>query len=294
MPVVPVVPLPAAGEVDVDPRVVLGRRLRRARQERGVGLRALAARLDVSPATLSAVEHGRTGLSAVRLGRIAELLDVPVELLLVRDVGPALPAPSGEPVSWRDFPPLRLEPPLAGALAAFLELGYSGASMRDIGRRAGLSVPGLYHHYPSKQDLLVALLDLTMTDLLDRSRAARAEGAHAVDRFRLLVECLALFHTHRRDLGFVGASEMRSLEPPASQRVVEARREQQRMVDEEVRAACRSGDFGTERPQEAARAVVTLCTALPQWFSPAGSASAEQVAEQYVDFSLALVRWRAA
>ena len=47
----------------------------------------------------------------------------------------------------------------------------------------------------------------------------------------------------------------------------------------------------TPRPYEAARAVVTMCTALPQWFSAAGPATPEQVAAQYVDFALALVRY---
>lgn len=277
-----------------DPGVLLGRRVRETRMSLGLSLRELAGRLQVSPATLSAVEHGRTGLSAVRLARIAELLDVPVEHLLVRDPGPAEPVvptlPLGRAGSWREYTPLVLEPPLAGALAAFVEFGYSGASMRDIGRRAGLSVPGLYHHYPSKHHLLVALLELTMSDLLARSRAARSQGADPVARFRLLVECLALFHTHRRELGFVGASEMRSLQPAAYARVAAARREQQRMVDDEVRAACRSGAFATERPVEAARAVVTMCTALPQWYSAAGPATAEQIAAQYVGFALDLVR----
>jgi AcrR family transcriptional regulator len=37
-------------------------------------------------------------------------------------------------------------------------------------------VPGIYHHWPTKQHLLVALLDRTMEDLLERARAARAEG----------------------------------------------------------------------------------------------------------------------
>ncbi len=273
--------------------VLLGERVRAARGAQGLSLRALAGRLGVSPATLSEVERGRTGLSAVRLARIAELLDVPVEQLLVRRPAPrravGTTRPPDDGAGWRSYPPLQLELPLAGALAAFLELGYSGASMRDIGRRAGLSVPGLYHYHPSKQDLLVALLDLTMSDLLARSRAARAEGEGPVQRFRLLVECLALFHTHRRELGFIGASEMRSVEPAARARVAAARREQQRMVDDEVVAGCRAGRFGTNRPAEASRAVVTMCTALPQWFSPGGPATAEQVAAQYVDFALGVV-----
>lgn len=270
------------------PDAALGRRVREARSSRGVGLRELAARLEVSPGTLSAVEHGRTALSAVRLARIATLLGVPVGQLLV-DESTAPGRSSAGTGDWRDYRPLRLEPPLAGAVAAFLELGYAGASMRDIGRHAGLSVPGLYHHHPSKHDLLVQVLELTMTDLLVRSRAARTEGDGPVERFRLLVECLALFHTHRRELGFIGASEMRSLQPEARARVTAQRRDQQRMVDDEVLAGCRTGAFATDRPHEASRAVVTMCTALAQWFSPDGPSTAEQVAEQYVQFALGVV-----
>jgi AcrR family transcriptional regulator/DNA-binding XRE family transcriptional regulator len=279
-----------------NPRLAIGQRVRAARLSRGLSLRRLAAQLHVSPATLSAVETGRTGLSAVRLSLVAELLDVPVDQLLVRSPRPPCDVPpprsGAAPSGWREFRPLELDPPLAGALAAFLELGYSGATMRDIGRRAGLSVPGLYHHHASKQELLVVLLDLTMSDLLARSAGARGEGRDPVERFTLLVECLALFHTHRRELGFIGASEMRSLEPAARARVAAARTEQQRMVDDEVVRGCHDGSFATRSPREAARAVVTMCTALAQWFSPPGPASPEQIADQYVEFALDLVRYQ--
>lgn len=268
--------------------------MRSARAARGLTLRRLAAELEVSAATLSAVENGRTGLSAVRLDRVARVLAVPVEQLLRGDglsVGGGRSVSTNSELDWRRYPPLQLDPALAGALEAFLELGYAGATVRDIARRAGLSVPGLYHHHRSKQVLLVALLEITMSDLLARSAAARAEGTDPVTRFRLLVECLVLFHTHRRELGFIGASEMRSLEPPARARLAAARTEQQRMVDDEVVQGCREGTFHSRRPREAARAVVTMCTALPQWFSPTGPASPSEIASCYVEFALDLVRW---
>ena len=288
------------------PRARLGRRVRELRIARGLTLRELADRLQVSAATLSAIENGKTGVSAERVARLAEELGVPVQRMFgavdaARPGQPAGRVPDGgsrpaadrsrqAPAGWRSFPPLRMDQALRGALSAFLEFGYHGATMRAIAERANISVAGLYHYYASKQDMLVALLDMTMTDLLVRSCAARDEGRDPVERFALLVECLALYHTHRRELGFVGASEMRSLSPEARSRVAAARREMQRMVDQEVSDAVRSGDFRTRRPKEAARAVVTLCTALPQWFRADGPATAEQVAGQYVDFALDLVR----
>ena len=290
-------------------RRTFGRTVRELRAVRGFTGRDLAALLHVSPATVSAIENGKTGLSAARTALLADVLGVPVQRMFSPSVdrrarqsvsgtqastgaSPVGRARRHAPVEadWRDFPPLSLDPALGGALSSFLEFGYHGATMRTIAERAQLSVAGLYHHYASKQEMLVAILELTMTDLHTRSVAARDEGRDPVERFALLVECLALVHTHRRELGFVGASEMRSLAPDARRRVAAARREQQRMVDREVEQAVRSGAFRTTRPREAARAVVTMCTALPQWFHDSGPASAEQVAAQYVEFALDLVR----
>lgn len=295
------------------PRLTFGRTVRALRWARGLTVRELAELLQVSPATVSAIENGKTGISAQRAAHLAGVFDVPVQRMFlppqdhgsdVRPAQPGRPEVAGPRAAdhitshrtglsdpdWREFPPLGLDPALSGALSSFLEFGYHGATMRTIAERAQLSVAGLYHYYASKQDMLVALLDLTMADLRERSLAARDQGRDPVERFALLVECLALVHTHRRELGFVGASEMRSLAPDARRRVAAMRREQQRMVDREVEQAVRSGAFGTTRPREAARAVVTMCTALPQWFRDPGPASAEVVAAQYVEFALDLVR----
>lgn len=282
-------------------RSTLGRTLRDLRLQRGLTLRDLAGLLDVSPATVSAIENGKTGVSSGRVSRLAEVLDVPVDRLFTDvPVGaaglPAPPQPSAagfgsSPGDWRTFSPLVLDAALEGALSSFLEFGYHGATMRTIAERATLSVPGLYHYYASKQDMLVALLDLTMSDLRSRTEAAIAEGADPVERFALAVECLALYHTHRSELGFVGASEMRSLEPTARERLAALRRDEQHLVDVEVDAAVACGAFLTSQPHEAARAVVTMCTALSQWFRADGPRPAEHVARHYVDFALDLVRW---
>lgn len=45
------------------------------------------------------------------------------------------------------------------AMALFGEAGYRGASLREIATRCGLSHPGLLHHFPTKQSLLLAVLE---------------------------------------------------------------------------------------------------------------------------------------
>jgi AcrR family transcriptional regulator len=54
----------------------------------------------------------------------------------------------------------RREEILAAADAAFAKHGFRGASLATIAQRVGLSQPGLLHHFPSKEDLLLEVLRL--------------------------------------------------------------------------------------------------------------------------------------
>ncbi|MFE5730508.1 TetR family transcriptional regulator [Streptomyces sp. NPDC056528] len=275
-----------------------GAKVRALRTARGHSLRAFADMLGVSPATLSHLETGKVRLSVDRLERIVELLGTTVEGVLA-DGAALTDAPAARrrradvslpTVGWREYPPLELDPVLTAALAEFVRAGYHGTSVRDIARAAGLSVSGLYHYHSSKQDMLRAILHLTMSDLLERSTAARNEGRDPVERFSLLVEHLVLWHTYRRTLGFVGASEMRSLEPRNRHEIAAMRIAQQRMVEREVEAAVRLGRFTTRHPHEATRAVVTMCVAIPSWYQADGPLSPEQIAAQYIEFALDVMR----
>jgi AcrR family transcriptional regulator len=197
-----------------------------------------------------------------------------------------------EPEDWRVFAPLPLDPVLTSAIAAFVSTGYHGATMRSIAHGAAMSVHGVYHHYRSKQDLLVAILDMTMSELLLRVTAARDEGTTTPQRFALMVEALALFHTHRRDLAFIGASETRSLQHDNRHQIAALRDRLQHMLDAEVDTAISEGRFTTPYAHTATRAISTMCTSLPQWFRLDGPLKPEQIATEYAQFALDLMRDR--
>lgn len=280
--------------VDTD----IGSRVRAARIRHGVSLRALSRDLDLSPGTMSQVETGKTRLSVVRLRQIATALGMtPDEILAApADGGPA--DDGGDPevttgpvvADWRSYGPLDFDPVLQAALAVFVRTGYHGATVRDVARECDRSVSGIYHHYPSKQEMLRTILDLGVTELLDRARLARAEGRDPVERFGFMVESLVLFHTHRQEVGFVGASEMRSLDPDSRRDIAARRMIQQRMIDEEALAAAAAGHFRTPHPREAARAVVTMCTGIVQWYKPTGRLTPSDIVAQQVRFALDLMR----
>ena len=281
---------------------IVGQRIRSHRADRGISLRSLARSLGVSPATLSNVERGKVGLSISRLKTIAGLLDVEtVEMLDAKSTKVAGRRAIEEPVfsdfifglkapsvirNWRHYAPLELDSVLSAALREIQRAGYHGTSVREIAKAAGLSVSGMYHHYTSKQQMLYNLLHIGASELLERSDAACREGRTPSERFCNLIEHLALWHCYRRAIGFVGASEMRSLDPKNSGEIVEMRRRQQELIDQEVDAAVKTGRFSTKNPQGAARAMVTMCVAISTWYDPEGPHSPETIAAQYVDIAL--------
>ncbi|HEX4248058.1 MAG TPA: hypothetical protein VH008_09325, partial [Pseudonocardia sp.] len=109
------------------------------------------------------------------------------------------------------------------------------------------------------------------------------------DRVRLMVEALALFHTHRWELAFIGASEMRSLEPGNRRRIAELRNHVQLLLDDAIDAAIADGALRTPSPRHAGRAIATMCTSLPQWFHLGGPTTPERIATEYAQFALGLL-----
>lgn len=257
----------------------LGLRFRTAREEQGLSMRLIGARVGISPAALSHFENGKSMLRRERLADLAAALGID------------LPAPGPVTVDvvgfddWREYEPLELDPVLTASIALFVELGYHGTSVRLIAERCGFSTAAIYHYYPSKQAILTTLLDLGMTELLARSEAARSDATDPIERFSLLVESIVLYHVHRQHLAFIGATELRGLAAADRVRHVGLRDEEQAMVDDELRAAMDAGRIDLTDAGTIGRAVVTMCTAVVDWYRPDGPMTPAELALEYVDLA---------
>jgi AcrR family transcriptional regulator len=191
---------------------------------------------------------------------------------------------------WRSYGPVEYPRILDSAMQAFYEHGYHGTTTRDLAQRSGLSVPGLYHHYPSKQDILFTLMNVIIDELLTRSR--QALGTSATDpraQFDALVESLLRFHMYRRQSAIVSTAELRSLEPGNRERYVAKRDTQQRMLDRVILDGVTSGLFSTPYPTDASRAIASLCVGVATWYRPDGALSVEELLERYLTIARAIV-----
>lgn len=194
---------------------------------------------------------------------------------------------------WREYSRPQLDHVLSAALDAFNEVGYHAATVRDIARRARLSVAGIYHHYSGKQEMLVALLSATMDELMWRNTAARAAGGNdPVARFRNQVETLTLSHMYWQKQTAIGTTEMRSLEPENRAKIVAMRAELQGRIQSDVDIAVRRGVFRTAHAVQAVRAVVGMCLQTGQWYAEDGALEAEQIARNVVEVALDTVGYK--
>lgn len=86
---------------------------------------------------------------------------------------------------------------LAAAEEAFAAQGFHGASLSSMARSAGLSNPGLIHHYPTKAALYLALLDQVGGEICERVATALADVTGPRERLRALMAALAAWTIER-------------------------------------------------------------------------------------------------
>jgi AcrR family transcriptional regulator len=102
---------------------------------------------------------------------------------------------------------------LDAACAVFAELGYDGASIRDVIRRTGLASGTFYNYFPDKLAVFEAVLEERTTELRVRLREVRQRettlDAVVHEGFRVyfsfIVEDRTLFDLLRRNAGTVQA-----------------------------------------------------------------------------------------
>lgn len=98
---------------------------------------------------------------------------------------------------------------LDAAAELFARHGYQAVSLQSIGERAGISGPGVYRHFESKQEILAELLEGISTRLLSGGRAIRERHGDTPEALAELISFhvdfaladSALIRVHERDFG---------------------------------------------------------------------------------------------
>jgi AcrR family transcriptional regulator len=167
------------------------------------------------------------------------------------------------------------------AVAVFNERGYEATSMDELATRLGVTKSAIYHHVPSKVELLRLALDRALDALFAVTEEPGATTGPAIDRLEHVVR--GSVRVLAAELPYVtlllrvrGNSEV---ERAALQR----RREFDRIVTGLVRAAEHEGDVRPDvDPAVTSRLLFGTVNSLTEWFRPGGGLSAEDLADAVV------------
>lgn len=182
--------------------------------------------------------------------------------------------------------PVTRDDVLQTACALFAERGYRATSMRDIAGVLGLRAPSLYNHVTSKQEILVAIMDVAMDRALAALDAA-LDGVHDVpERLRRATESLVLDFLRNPTEVTVTNNEVRSLEPANRAAIVAKRDAYAARVRGIIEAGCRAGCFVTGSPKLVAFAVLEMGNGAKSWFKAGGEYGEHEVARAYGEFAV--------
>ena len=145
---------------------------------------------------------------------------------------------------------------LQAAATLFAERGFHAVGIDEIGAAAGITGPGVYRHFASKNAILEALCDRAMTQMLDGVRATRAAHVDHGDALMALIDLHVAFAIASGALIAVWLQEARLL----SDQTRQVLRRRQRAYEEpwrEVVAALRP-DLRPDEVTSGVRLVLTM------------------------------------
>jgi AcrR family transcriptional regulator len=182
---------------------------------------------------------------------------------------------------------------LDAALTLFAERGYHGTALSQIAEALGIRTPSLYNHMSSKQQLLETILARTLDAVLADFADAVAGADDPAERLRRATRVYALRHaTHRRE-ALVVNRDTTSLPEPSLTAMRERRREHERAIRAIIVDGAEAGVFHVGNPALASFAILEMSVSIARWFREDGPLTAEQVADEYAEFALRIVRHRA-
>ena len=177
------------------------------------------------------------------------------------------------------LPAEKLRDILRCAAEVFAEKGYEGASIRDISRKSGISLAGLYYYVASKQKILYLIQRETFGTIVARLEQRLAVTAGPEDRLRTLVRNhLDYFLKHPLEMKVL-SHEDQLLDAEFRKEVAALKRKYFEIALEIFGELRRAGARRTDA-RVAVLSLFGMMNWVPMWYRKEVDAPAEQMAEE--------------
>jgi len=166
------------------------------------------------------------------------------------------------------------------AARLFRQQGYERTSVRQLAEAVGILSGSVFHHFDSKEDILMAVMTTTIATMTERLRRASEQASDPLDRLRQLVHTeLDLLHGDTRDGVAVAFFQWHSLGASGQEEVLGLRDDYEAVW---LQALSEARDAGlTEGDPFIIRRLLTGANGWTiYWYRPGGKLDLDGLADQ--------------
>ena len=174
---------------------------------------------------------------------------------------------------------------LEAARDLFFEKGLDGTSMRDIASAVGLVPSSLYNHFPTKDSLVLAVMENSFETVDGKLRGLFEESPSIQLLYRVL-EAHALQHVHGIKETMVFEFEGRHMPPVVRRRVVELRHIYERRFYDLADKLAAMGLLSPDETRTRMRFLLSAGVDIGTWFQAGGRMDEQEIADAYARFGL--------
>ena len=172
------------------------------------------------------------------------------------------------------------------ALSLFAAKGFQGTSIRDVASACNTSISNLYHHFGSKEGLLVAIMERHSWELLDALRNASQGTADPLEGFKSLLTTHVRMAWSRTREGKISFQDDEHLTVEGRELSRKIQREILGIYRQHLLALQERGLLRVKNLIVLAFNIFGVINWFLRWYRPGGPLSLEEAAEEVVSFAL--------
>ncbi len=164
------------------------------------------------------------------------------------------------------------------AAALFAKVGYPSAKMQDVAEACGATKSMLYHYFPTKDDLLFAMLEEHLQRLIAGLREALAVDGTPTDRLEALVQAYTQKSNQSRRRHVIAMNDVKFLPRPKQAPLIALQRDLVELVSQLLR------EVNPRLPDQVYKPyglmLVGMLNWTDFWYKPSGPVKAQELCER--------------
>ena len=175
---------------------------------------------------------------------------------------------------------------LESAAQVIRQKGFHAASMADIAEAVQLQKASLYHHFSSKQDILLELLDRALNIVTGQMDLVLAKKMPPDEKLRLAMRTYLHTLSEQGDLVSVLLLEHRSLNAEYQLKHIALRDKFEKMWRDLIQEGVDAGIYSIENIPLTVRGLMGVMNWTITWYDPSGSLSIDEISDRFADLFL--------